>query len=91
MISNSNFVLTFRCYLLAVNYKITTLDHFCPKFAPLLPHLIKVMLGSIQHKKISLFLIYLLEDEHGLSLGMLIHLKRIYNFRLFRVIILSIL
>ena len=46
----------------------------------MLHHLIKIMLGSIQHQKLSLFIIYLLEDEQELSLGMLIRLKRIYNF-----------
>ena len=30
--------------------------------------------------KIILFITYLLEDEHELSLGMLIRWKRIYNF-----------
>ena len=40
--------------------------------------------------KNSVFIIYLLEDEHELSLGMLIRLQRIYNFWLFRAIILSI-
>ena len=37
----------------------------------MLRYMIKIMLGSIPHKKI-LFLIYLLEDEQELSLGMLI-------------------
>ena len=37
------------------------------------------MLGSIPHQKFY-FIIYLLEDEQELSLGMLIRLQRIYNF-----------
>ena len=37
------------------------------------------MLGSIPHQKFC-FIIYLLEDEQELSLGMLIRLQRIYNF-----------
>ena len=37
------------------------------------------MLGSIPHQKFC-FIIYLLEDEQELSLGMLIRLHRIYNF-----------
>src|SRR3990170_7406747 len=41
--------------------------------------------------KNSVFIIYLLEDEQELSLGMLIRLQRIYNFLLFHAIILSIL
>ena len=41
--------------------------------------------------KNSIFIIYLLEDEEELSLGMLIRLQRIYNFLLFHAIILSIL
>ena len=41
--------------------------------------------------KNSIFIIYLLEDEQELSLGMLIRLQRIYNFLLFHAIILSVL
>ena len=48
------------------------------------------MLGSIPHQKFY-FIIYLLEDEQELSLGMLICLQCIYNFRLFHAVILSIL
>ena len=48
------------------------------------------MLGSIPHKN-SVFIIYLLEDEQELSLGMLIRLQRIYNFWLFHAVILSFL
>ena len=48
------------------------------------------MLGSIPHKKF-VFIIYLLEDEQELSLGMLIRLQRIYNFLLFHAVILSFL
>ena len=48
------------------------------------------MLGNIPHKK-SDFIIYLLEDEQELSLGMLIHLQHIYNFLLFHAAILSFL
>ena len=40
---------------------------------------LKITLGSI-HIKNFVFTIYLLEDEQELSLGMLIHLQRIYNF-----------
>ena len=46
------------------------------------------MLGSI-HIKNPVFIIYLLEDEQELSLGMLIRLQRIYNFLLFHDVILS--
>src|SRR5215216_5761910 len=49
------------------------------------------MLGSIPHQKFSFFIIYLLEDEQELSLGMLIRLQRIYNFLLFHAVILSFL
>ena len=48
------------------------------------------MLGSIPLKN-SVFIIYLLEDEQELNLGMLICLQRIYNILLFHVVILSIL
>ena len=53
-------------------------------------YMIKIMLGSIPHKKLS-FIIYLLEDEQELSLGMLIRLRRIYNFLLFHANILELL
>ena len=36
------------------------------------------------------FIIYLLEDEQELSLGMLIRLRRIYNFLLFHANILQL-
>ena len=48
------------------------------------------MLGNIPHQKY-IFIIYLLEDEQELSLGMLIRLQHIYNFWLFHAIILSFL
>ena len=38
-----------------------------------------------------MFIIYLLEDELELSLGMLIRLQRIYNFLLLHAILSSIL
>ena len=47
------------------------------------------MLGN--HIKNSVFIIYLLEDEQELSLGMLIRLQHIYNFLLFHAVILSFL
>ena len=53
-------------------------------------HMIKIMLGSIPHQKLFLFIIYLLEDEQELSLGMLICLRRIYNFWLFHANILQL-
>ena len=43
------------------------------------------------HIKNSVFIIYLLEDEQELSLGMMIRLQRIYNFWLFHAVILSFL
>jgi len=36
--------------------------------------------GSMSPQKLYCFIVYLLEDEQELSLGMLIRLKRIYNF-----------
>jgi len=41
------------------------------------------------HIKNYVFIVYLLEDEQELRLGMLIHLQRIYNFLLFHAVILS--
>ena len=52
-------------------------------------HMIKIMLGSIPNQKLS-FIIYLLEDEQELSLGMLIRLHRIYNFLLFHANIIQL-
>ena len=43
------------------------------------------------HIENSVFIIYLLEDQQELSLGMLIRLQRIYNFWLFHAVMLSIL
>ena len=48
------------------------------------------MLGSIPHQKLR-FIIYLLEDEQELSLGMLICLQRIYNFWLLHAILFTVL
>ena len=48
------------------------------------------MLGSIPHQN-SVFIIYLLEDELELSVGMLIRLQRIYNFRLLHAILSTVL
>ena len=59
-------------------------------FMPWLGYMIKIMLGSIPHQKLSFFIIYLLEDEHELILGMMIRLCRIYNFWLFHANILQI-
>ena len=56
---------------------------------PWLDYMIKIMLGSIPHKNI-FFIIYLLEDEQELSLGMLMHLHRIYNFWLFHANIIQL-
>ena len=65
------------------------LNHFILSLHDL-HHLIKFMFGSI-HIKIYMFVIYLLEDEHELSLGMLIRSKRIYNFLLFHVTLIPLL
>ena len=54
-------------------------------------HMIKIMLGIIPHQKLFFFIIYLLEDEQELSLGMLIRLRRIYNFWLFHANIIQLL
>ena len=59
-----------------------------------MPQLRRITLKLCQvafHIKTSVFIIYLLEDEQELSLGMLIRLQHIYNFCLFHAIILSVL
>ena len=81
----------FWSYLLIVKYRLLLWIAFAPTSCYNLHRLIKIMLGSIQHQKLSLFIIYLLEDEQELSLGMLIRLWRIYNFWLFHAAILSFL
>ena len=48
------------------------------------------ILGSIPHQNY-VFIIYLLEDEQELSLGMLLRLQHVYNFLLFHAVILSFL
>jgi hypothetical protein len=42
--------------------------------------MIEVVMVHVTSKIISFVITYLLEDEQELSLGMLIHLQRIYNF-----------
>jgi len=42
--------------------------------------MIKIMMVACHLKNYFVFIVYLLEDEQELSLGMLIRLKRIYNF-----------
>ena len=59
-----------------------------------MPQLRRITLKLCQvalHIKNSVFIIYLLEDEQELSLGMLIHIQCIYNFLLLHVVILSFL
>jgi hypothetical protein len=45
-----------------------------------LTYMIKIVMVHVTSKIISFVITYLLEDEQELSLGMLIRLKRIYNF-----------
>ena len=59
-------------------------------FMPWLDYVIKIMLGSIPHQKLSFFIIYLLEDGQELSLGMLIRLCCIFNFWLFHANIIQL-
>ena len=51
---------------------------------------IEIMPTSTPHQKF-LFIIYLLEDEQELSLGMLIRLQRIYNFWLLHATLSTVL
>ena len=53
-------------------------------------YMIKFMLGSIPYQKLLFFIIYLLKDEQELSLGMMICLRRIYNFWLFHANIIQL-
>jgi hypothetical protein len=46
----------------------------------MLTYMIKIVMVHVTSKIISFIITYLLEDEQELSLGMLIRLKRIYNF-----------
>jgi hypothetical protein len=45
-----------------------------------LSRMIKIVMVHVTSKIISFVITYLLEEERELSLGMLIRLKRIYNF-----------
>ena len=59
-----------------------------------MPQLWRITLKLCQvafHIKNSVFIIYLLEDEQELSLGMLIRLQRIYNFWLLYAILSTVL
>jgi hypothetical protein len=46
----------------------------------MLTYMIKIAIVHVTSKIISFVITYLLEDEQELSLGMLIRLKRTYNF-----------
>ena len=63
-----------------------SLNHLCLNVHAMIRYMIKFMLGSIPHQ-IIFFVIYLLEEEQELSLGMLIRLRRIYNFYCFMTIL----
>ena len=54
------------------------------------PAIVKYLLKHVT-TKIIFVIIYLLEDEQELSLGMLIRPKRIYNFCLFRAYFMTLL
>ena len=59
-----------------------------------MPQLRRITLKLFQVElriKNSVFIIYLLEDEQELSLGMLIRLQRIYNFLLLHAILSTVL
>ena len=75
---------------LYVKLQTITLNHLCLNIHAMIRYMIKFMLGSIPHQKIIFLIIYLLEDEQELSLGMLIRLRRIYNFLLFHANIIKL-
>ena len=50
-----------------------------------------IMLVACHLQKLSFVVVYLLEDEYELSLGMLIRLKRIYNFCLLHALFMTLL
>jgi hypothetical protein len=63
--------------------KIISSCHVLSSYDPssqMLTYMIKIVMGHVTSKIISFVITYLLEDEQELSLGMLIRLKRIYNF-----------
>ena len=69
-----------KYYCLNVKRQTIALNHLCLNIHAMIRYMIKIMVGSIPHQKLSFFIIYLPEDEQGLSLGMLIRLCRIFNF-----------
>ena len=53
--------------------------------------LVLIMLVACRLQKLSFVVVYLLEDEQELSLGMLIHPERIYNFCQFHALFMALL
>jgi hypothetical protein len=77
---------SFSCYNMVAKFLLSRLCLSCPcfKFFDLstqcFTYMIKIVMVHVTSKIISFVITYLLEDEQELSLGMLIRLKRIYNF-----------
>jgi hypothetical protein len=77
---------SFSCYNMVAKFLLSRLRLSCPCFkffdpsSQMLTYMIKIVMVHVTTKIISFVITYLLEDEQELSLGMLIRLKRIYNF-----------
>jgi hypothetical protein len=76
---------SFSCYNMVAKFLLSWLCLSCPFFSSLISAFNALprwsnCVGACHLKNYSFVITYLLEDEHELSLGMLIHLKRIYNF-----------
>jgi hypothetical protein len=77
---------SFPCYNMIAKFLLSRLclSFPCFKFFDLstqcFTYMIKVVMVHVTSKIISFIITYLLEDEQELSLGILIRLKRIYNF-----------
>jgi hypothetical protein len=73
-------------YNMVTKFLIVMIISSCPclKFFDLstqcFTYMIKIVMVHVTSKIISFVITYLLEDEHELSLGMLIRLQHIYNF-----------
>jgi hypothetical protein len=77
---------SFSCYNMVAKFLLSRSYLSCPCFKffwsqrTTLTYMVKIVMVHVTSKIISFVITYILEDEQKLSLGMLIRLKRIYNF-----------
>jgi hypothetical protein len=77
---------SFSCYNMVAKFLLSKLYLSCPCFKffwsqrTTLTYMVKIVWVHVTSKIISIVITYVFEDEQELSLGILIRLKRIYNF-----------